>query len=58
MRKQIYFTEGQEIVLDKLKMLHKLSNAEVVREAIKELALKYDIDIPDNYATIDSRRSK
>jgi len=55
MRKIFWFTQAQVEVLDILKKKCKMNNSELVREALKEYAIKYDVEIPNNYNAIDSR---
>lgn len=55
MKKLLYFTEAQVKLMDKLKRHHKMNNSEVVREALKEYALKYNFEIPENYEAKDVR---
>ena len=55
MKKLLYFTEAQAKLMDKLKRHHKMNNSEVVREALKEYALKYNFEIPENYEAKDVR---
>ena len=55
MKKMLWFTSAQNEVLKALKAKVKMNNSELVREALKEYAIKYSIDIPSNYDAIDTR---
>ena len=58
MKKLLYFTISQAEVLDELKKKCKMNNSELVREALREYAIKYDVEIPKFYEAIDYRGKK
>lgn len=51
----LWFTKAQNDVLALLKIKCKMNNSELVREALKEYALRYDIEIPEDYNAVDVR---
>ena len=55
MKKMLWFTKAQSDVLNALKPKVKMNNSEIVRQALKEFAMKYGIEIPSDYDAIDSR---
>ena len=55
MKKMLWFTKAQVDVMNKLKSKVKMNNSELVREALKQYAIRYDIEIPEDYDAVDFR---
>jgi transposase-like protein len=55
MKKMLWFTKSQNDVLNELKPIVKMNNSEIVRQALKEFAIKYGVNIPEDYNALDAR---